>query len=393
MFAPLADRRLAPRRSTAAVVKAALVMFCARQPSLNALAQIPASRFWKQWLGEPLASADTLGRVHAELQADGLRQTIQQFYQRLKRNKALPDHAGIGIAVLDGHESHASYRRHCSGCLERTIHNQHGDRIQYYHRQVTLMLLPAARAGRPAVRLLLDHEPQQPGQDEVQTALRLLERVLRAYPRAFDLVLGDALYAQAPFFNFLLTHGKHALVVLKDERRDLYQDVAGLFGQVKAQPGRYRNRDCQWWDFPDLRTWPQVKAPVRVIRSLETYSVRRQFDKQQQLQTSDWIWVTTLPASQAPVERVVRFGHQRWDIENYGFNELVQEWHSDHVFRHDPNAIECFLLEAFLAFNLFRAFFALNLKPTARKGKSQVFWARIIAADLLHGVAVTNHSP
>jgi hypothetical protein len=34
-----------------------------------------------------------------------------------------------------------------------------------------------------------------------------------------------------------------------------------------------------------------------------------------------------------------RLGHQRWDIENYGFNELANEWHSDHVFRHDPGAI------------------------------------------------------
>jgi hypothetical protein len=38
-----------------------------------------------------------------------------------------------------------------------------------------------------------------------------------AVRRAFDLVLADALYAEAPFFNFLLAHGKHALVVLKDE--------------------------------------------------------------------------------------------------------------------------------------------------------------------------------
>jgi hypothetical protein len=40
--------------------------------SLNALAQISAPRFWKQWLHEPLASADTLGRVHAALYADQL---------------------------------------------------------------------------------------------------------------------------------------------------------------------------------------------------------------------------------------------------------------------------------------------------------------------------------
>jgi len=38
---------------------------------------------------------------------------IHHLYARLKRNKALPDIQGLGVAVLDGHESHASYRRHC----------------------------------------------------------------------------------------------------------------------------------------------------------------------------------------------------------------------------------------------------------------------------------------
>src|SRR5882762_4574003 len=74
----------------------------------------------------------------------------------------------------------------------------------------------------------------------------------------------------------------------------------------------------------------------------------RQADDPQQ---SDWIWVTTLPLAQVPVARIVHLGHQRWDIENYGFNELANEWHSDHVFKHDPGAIECFLLVAFLAYN------------------------------------------
>src|SRR5205814_6569786 len=137
-----------------------------------------------------------------------------------------------------------------------------------------------ARARREDVRWHLDHEPQRPGEDEVETALRLLARVIPAYPRAFDLVLADALYAKAPFFNFLLAHGKHALVVLKDERRNLYQDVAGLFDHVAPQPGSYRSRQCHWWDFPDLLTWPQVQVPVRVVRSSETYTVRRQLDKQ-----------------------------------------------------------------------------------------------------------------
>ena len=132
---------------------------------------------------------------------------------------------------------------------------------------------------------------------------------------------------------------------------------------------------------------------MRVVRSLETYSVRRQADKKDAVQTSDWIWATTLPPTQVSTERVVRFGHQRWDIENYGFNELVNEWHADHVFKHDSSAIECFLLVAFLAYNIFHAFLALNLKPDARKGRTQIFWARLIAAELYAEVLPTSLSP
>jgi len=393
VVAPLSDRRPEPRIATAAVVKSALVMFWARMGSLNALELTAAARFWKTWLGETAGSADTVGRVHALLDADGLRQGIHHIYDRLKRNKALPDIQGMAVAVLDGHESHASYRRHCAGCLERTVPFPQGDRVQFYHRQVTLMLLPDAPRGREPVRLLLDHEPQRTGEDEVATALRLLARVIPAYPRAFDLLLADALYCTAPFLNFLLAHRKHALVVLKDERRNLYQDVAGLFDRFAPQPGSYRSRQCSWWDFPDLLSWPQVNVPVRVVRSLETYSVRRQIDKKDSPQTSDWIWATTLPSAQASTARVVRFGHQRWDIENYAFNELANEWHADHVFKHDAQAMECFLLVAFLAYNVFHAFIALNLKPDVRQGKTQIFWAKLMAAELYVQVIPASLSP
>ena len=247
---------------------------------------------------------------------------------------------------------------------------------------------PAARPGCEPIRLLLDHEPQRAGEDEVTTALRLLVGVIGSYPRAFDLVLADALdhrrsctgrvildkvtstpsplVTTAPFFNFLLSHDKHALTVLKDDRRHLYQDAAALLAGVPSKAGFYRNRPCLWRDFPDLLTWPRVNIPVRVIRSLETYSVKRQLDGKDELKTSDWIRVTPLPLQPVSTERVAGFGHQRWDIENHGFNELVHGWHADHI---EPNAVECFLLIAFLACNIFHAFFVLNLKPEIRKHK------------------------
>ncbi len=85
----------------------------------------------------------------------------------------------------------------------------------------------------------LDHEVHRRGEDEVATAVRLLERVPVLYPRAFDLVLADALYAEAPFFKFLLAHRNHELVVFKDERRNLYQDAAGLFDSEPPTSGTF----------------------------------------------------------------------------------------------------------------------------------------------------------
>jgi hypothetical protein len=87
-----------------------------------------------------------------------------------------------------------------------------------------------------------------------------------------------------------------------------------------------------------------VKAPLRVVRSLETYTVRRQLNRTVTQETSDWVWVTTLPLQQAPTARIVAWGHQRWDIENFGFNEMVNGWEADHIYKHDGKAIEAFLL-------------------------------------------------
>ncbi len=364
-------------------------LYWARLGSLNALEMVRGAPFWKHWLGQPMPSADTVGRVHALLENEGLRRGLQHVYRRLKRNKALRSVGGWDVAMLDGHENHASYRRHCAGCLKRTIHTEGGEQIQFYHRQVTLML----RSEK--FHFLLDVEAQLPGEDEVAAALRLLQRVLRTSPRAFQLLVADGLYAQAPFLNFLIAHGKQALLVLKDERRDLYQDLLGLWPLVTPQKGQYRSRDCLWWDVSDLTSWPQVRVPLRVVRSQETYAVRRQVSRLVSQERAEWMWVTTLSAAQASTELVVRLGHARWDIENYGFNELVNDWHADHIYRHHPNAIEAFTLMAFLAYNLFHAFLIRNVKPQLRQGKTEAFWAHLIAAQIYveTGALATGRSP
>lgn len=380
VIAGVSDRRALPRIATSTVVSAALIMFWSRLGSLNALAGAARSPFLREWLGCDMPSADTIGRVFAEIDCAGLRSGLHLAYACLKRNKALPGIAGIDAAILDGHESSASYLSHCAGCLTRTVHTVKGDRVQYYHRNVSLMITGEK------YRFLVDVEAQRPGEDEIATALRLLDRVLAAYPRAFQLVLADALYGQAKFINYLRRHGKHALIVLKDERRNIYNDAMPLFATQRPNAGKYRSRDCLWWDDEGFTSWGGITEPLRVVRSLETSRSKRQASGEVEVNESEWMWVTTLPQAMVGTDLIVRLGHARWDVENYGFNYLVNDIRADHVYKHDPNAIIAFYLLSFLAANLFFAFFNFNVKEALRKTMSHAGWTRILSAELHTGI-------
>jgi hypothetical protein len=248
--------------------------------------------------------------------------------------------------------------------------------VQYYHRYVALRLVGGT------LELMLDLEEQGRGEGEVGAATRLLERVLKDYPRAFDVITADGLYAQGPFFNFVLSHGQHVVAVLKDEQRDLLQDARALFETMPSAPARAGSGPGQAWDAEGFRTWPQVHSPVRVVRSLEPRTVRRQLDGQAEEQVADWFWVTTLPTRQAPTGVVIQVGHRRWNIENEGFNDLVNHWHADHVYKHHPTAMLVLWLLAMAAVNLFLAFYRRNLKPAARALASMLHVARRISAEL-----------
>ena len=76
VVADIADRRPQPRIPTAFAIKSVAALFWARLGSLNTLELVARSRFFHCWLGQSVCSADTLGRVYALVDADGLRQAI-----------------------------------------------------------------------------------------------------------------------------------------------------------------------------------------------------------------------------------------------------------------------------------------------------------------------------
>jgi len=167
--------------------------------SLNEWEQCRLLPSWKKHLQlDSLPSADTMGLVSTKLQCDDIRKVIKTVYSKLKRNKALTSgfHDNLFFMVIDGHECFKSYLRSCDDCLEREIKTATGIKTQYYHRYAMGMLISAE-----GICIPLDIEMQKPGEDEVASAIRLVERLCQMYPRAFDVVMADGLYARASFFK------------------------------------------------------------------------------------------------------------------------------------------------------------------------------------------------
>jgi len=372
------EPRLRPQIAIHRIILSTLVMFLTRLGSLNALEQSARAPFWHQWLGAGVPSPDTIARVACQIDPEGPREALATVYDRLKRGKALDKLFGkVVAAALDGHESHATYKRCCDGCLSRQVQTKRGVQTQYYHQYVTLQLI----ADSP-IRLLLDAEPLRPGEGEVAAAKRLLDRVLQRFPRAFDVVLGDSLYADGSFFQFVRQRGKHVLTVLKQENRHLYQDAAGLWEHEQPQVYAKSNGERRCWDFSGFTTWPQTEQPVRVIRCVDTTRRRQQLDKEVVEDQVEWVWVTTLPEQFLPTHSAVRLGQERWSVENQGFNELVTRWYADHVYRHEATAMLVFWLLTMLAHALFMAFYHRNLKPEVRRRLNTLEVVRQIVADL-----------
>lgn len=385
-LAHLGDTRQSAQIPTASVFLSALGMYALRLPSFNELEQqLKLPGRWEPWVGPRKPSADTMGYALERFDLETLRDVLCEVAHAFKRKKALkrlyPDLYWVG--ALDGIETYQSRKRCCPECSQRTVGTEQGPGIEYYHRYVVLQLVGVSPA------LLLDVEPLWPGDTEATAAVRLLKRVKKRYPRFIDVLSLDAFYLQAPFVHKALELGYHLVIVLKQENRELYQDAEGLFKVTLSKSVAGIKKTAQRWDVEGLTSWSQLDQPVRVVRSLETKTVRERIAHQwtERQGVEDWRWAVLSKEGQAklPADLVVQWGHARWDEETRGFGELTQHWHLNHCYHHHPTAMLAGLLILFLAFCLTTVFFDRNLKPPLRNGRTHLSLARLLADDLVRG--------
>jgi hypothetical protein len=232
-LAALGDARQDPDISPRCVFLAAFHGFLFRLRSFQALAAELQDPHLQRAIGADRPFGDDVLRYSlSSFALEPLEQMLVGINRRLKRNKAFDAGRvqGRRVAALDGTEVLASYSRCCDDCLQRrvSIPDPHGgppqERLQYYHRLVGCPMIHSP------VKPFLALEWVRPGEGEDSAALRLLQRLPELYgSRFFDILLLDALYAQAPRLKLARRLGWDVVITLKQQNRDLYQDAQGLF--------------------------------------------------------------------------------------------------------------------------------------------------------------------
>lgn len=401
--ASLADSRCDPQISPSAVFLAAFHGFAFRLPSFQQLEAEISQPALQQWIGAERAFRDDVLRYSLSgFQVEGLERMLVHVNRTLKRNKALDGGRVQGriVAALDGIEVLSSYSRCCDSCLERRVTVRKAgvkvEQLQYYHRAVGCQIV-----GSP-IKPFLALEWLQPGEGEDTAALRLLAKLPELYGSPFfDVLLLDALYAQAPVLQLAKRLGWDLVISLKQNHRDLYQSAMRLFASRPADASgteRLDGKDYQFqlWDSEGLPFSEGHPQPVRVVRSEEKLTQNHYRGGELQAETTEheWLWITTLDQQAFPPERVRRLGHERWQQENNGWNDLTQNWAFKHGYlhacQHRPKAesadgdrkpvanrgLAAVALTSLLAFTLCSAFIHCHSKIFRRYPMSAIEVAR-----------------
>lgn len=297
--------------------------------------------------------------------------------RRLKRNGVLHSDwsRGFVVGAVDGIEICSSFARCCAACMEREVqHKVNGEmktEIQYYHRIVVVVLVSTSFPIPLGVRF------QKNGETEVACALALLQDLVGQLGRRFlDVLVGDALYLQAPFVKAVESLGLSWAFTLKENQPDLLREAERCTQQaptgVQAEPGR----EMQYWHLPDL-DWLVADRPVQVVKTVRLEHLQRVRISEKDghrskakipvAQPSTNFYATNFELGSISPLFIHQFSRSRWRIDTEVFHTLTVDCHLKHAAVHQTTALVVLTMIRFLAYTLSLVFYHRQVCSHARR--------------------------
>jgi hypothetical protein len=335
------DGRVRPRIAAGTLLWAILIAQIARRTSYHSVEELVRSPARAQLQVARRFGDDTLGYCTERLDAGKLRGALATVARRAKRNKAFENSRWVGLAVDGtgvGHVVHAQ----CALC--HPLRNADDAIIGYLHHFALVSIVGTGLC------LPVDVEPWGPTDCEYEASQRLLRRVVTALGGRFaDYVVGDGLYATAPFLNAAADLGLYALARLKDNLPQLAAAAERYFrGRAPTHTFRHGPDRVELWDADRFLPWDTLRWEwVRVLRY-------RQHKPDGSVVEA--YWLTNFPRHRCGSRALFHLAKSRWEIENHGFNDGKTRHGMEHLRHHHANSLLIDWLLIALALTIERLF-------------------------------------
>jgi len=327
-------------------------------------------------------SDDTIGYALQKQSPEPVFALSCEIARRLKRNGVLRSDwsRGLVVAAVDGIEICSSFARCCDACMEREVqHKVNGEMktdIQYYHRIVAVVVVSTPFPIPLGVRF------QKNGEGEVACALALLQDLVgQLGPRFLDVLVGDALYLQAPFVKEVERLGLDWSFTLKENQPELLREAERFTQEsatgIHSEPGR----EIQYWHLPEV-DWPVADRLVRVVKTVRIENQRRVTVSEKDnhrtkrktavTQESTNFYATNFELGSISPLFIHQFSRSRWRIDTEVFQTITTDCHLKHPAVHQTTALVMLTMIRFLAYTLSLVFYQRQIRSHAR-GKCQTF--------------------
>lgn len=320
-----------------------------------------------------IPKVDAVRDLLARINPDEIRMIHEGTIERMKRNRVFRGGTigGYTVAGIDGVELFSSTKKSCPGCLSR---RKKAGETEYFHRSVVCMTVGKAPHIILGQEMLNPRDGPEKDEGELTGGKRLVRRLKERHGHFADVIVGDALYLNAPFINTVKESGLEAVIRLKDEKRLLFQDAEGLFNQGEGRKEAFRKgkKEIEVWDLPGFEI---EKSPykLRVVRYHESW-------KEKGKEESKWMWVATT-LEMADYRILWEMMNRRWDIEENGFHQLKTYYHAKHCYCHA--AVEVIFDLIIIGFNMRELYLYRRVKKFEGSGISRKSAGRIFRDGLL----------
>ena len=370
----LPEGHQSPRHSWQKVFDAVFLGAAMQVPSLLQIEAECCSGVLAKRIG-PI-SADTIGYALQRQSPEPVFTLGCEIARRLKRNGVLRSDGsrGLVVAAVDGIEICSSFARCCDACMQREVqHKVRGEMrtdIQYYHRIVAVVIVSTP------VPIPLGIRFQKDGEGEVACALALLQDLVNQLGRRFvDLLVGDALYLQAPFVKEVESLGLDWAFTLKENQPELLRESGRLTTGPPTSVQSDPKQELRCWHLPQV-DWPAADRLVRVIKTVRidhkcqvTVSQDGEHLKKSKTDValeSTNFYATNFELGTIPPSFIHQLGRSRWRIDAEVFQTITTDCHLKHPAVHQSTALVVLTMIRLLAYTLSSLFYHRQVCSHAR---------------------------